>query len=188
MSLLTKDMHKSDIEKFLEGKGDFVKIDYLTRYIKIMPPIEMRKFAYLKLAEIYIGKEMYVDAAMAFKNAAVNSVSFKEKQESFLDEARAYISAGKFDDADKALRRGMDEGNAREKEVLYKDILENYKKEAEKLEKLGKHGSLVKLYEKMLRLKFSDAEHADIKEKLLKLYDKLGKIKEAKILKEIGRV
>ena len=188
MSLLTKDMHKSDIEKFLEGKGDFVKIDYLTRYIKIMPPIEMRKFAYLKLAEIYMGKEMYVDAAMAFKNAGVNSVSFKEKQENFLDEARAYISGGKFDDADKALRRAMDEGNQKEKEDLYKGILNCYKTEAEKLEKMGKHGSLVKLYEKMLRLKFSDAEHAGVKENLLKLYEKLGKVKEYKILRDVGRI
>ena len=51
--MLEKGMHKQDIDLVLEGKGDFIKIDYLNRYLKKMPPLEMRKYAYLKLAEIY---------------------------------------------------------------------------------------------------------------------------------------
>ena len=187
--MLTKDMHKDEVESFLKGKGDFVKIDYLTRYIKTMPPIEMGKFAYLNLADIYIGKEMYVDAAGAFKNAAVNSVSFREKQENFLKEAKSFISGGKFDESDKALRRAMDEASKNEKEEIYSQILEFYKKEAENLEKaVNKQGRLASLYEKMMRLKFQGNEKDKIKEKLLKVYEKLGKIKEYKILKDIGRV
>ena len=186
--MLTKNMHKKEVEDFLEGKGDFVKIDHLTRYIKLMPPIEMRKFSYLKLAEVYLGKEMYVDAALAFKNAAVNSVSFREKRENFSNEAKAYVSAGKFEEGDKALRRAMDEGNKKEKEEAYSGILESYRREAEKLEKTNKPGSLTKIYEKMMRMKFSDSEKEEIKEKLLSLYEKLGKIKEYKILKELGKI
>ena len=186
--MLTKDMHKPDVEKFLESKGDFVKIDYLTRYLKEMPPIEMRKFAYLKLAEIFLEKEMFIDAAHAFKNAAVNSVAFREKQENFVKESEAFISGGKFDESDKALRRAMDEANGKEKDALYFEILNYYKKESSRLDKAGKSGHLTKLYEKMLRLKFPENEHLEIKDKLLKVYEKLGKIKEAKILKGIGRV
>src|SRR3989344_2255707 len=168
--MLTKEMHKQDVEAFLQGKGDFVKIDYLNRYLKIMPPIEMRKYAYLKLAEIFLGKEMYVDAAGAFKNAAVNCVSFREKQENFLDECKAYISAGKFDNADKALHRAMDEGNKNEKEKIYSKILEFYGKEADKLKNsLNKQNRLANLYEKMMRMKLSELEREQIKEKLLKI-------------------
>lgn len=182
-------MHKQDVETFLHGKGDFVKMDYLNRYLKTMPPIEMRKFAYLKLAEVYLGKEMYIDAAGAFKNAAVNSVSFKEKQENFLKEGKAYISAGKFDSSDKAISRAMDEGNKKEKEDIYSDVLTYYRKEAEKLAKEpNKQNRLAGLYEKMLRLKFMDSEKDEFKEKLLALYERLGKVKEYKILKDLGRV
>ena len=39
-----------------------------------------------------------------------------------------------------------------------------------------------------MRLKFQGNEKDKIKEKLLKVYEKLGKIKEYKILKDIGRV
>lgn len=183
--MLTKDMHKQDIDNFLEGKGDFVKIDHLTRYIKFMPPIEMRKYAYLKLAEVFTKKEMFVDAAGAFRNAAVNSVAFREKQENYLNEAKAYISGGKFDESDKALKRAMDEGNQKEKDRLYSEILEYYRNEVKNLKARGKHGHIVKVYEKMIRMKFPEGEKEEIKGELLNLYEKLGKVKEYKTLRGI---
>jgi len=187
MSLLTKDMHKQDVEKFLEGKGDYIQVDHLERYLKLMPPIEMRKFAYLKLAQIYLNKEMYSSAAEAFKNAAVNSVIFREKQENFLNEAKAYISEGKIDESDKALKKAFDEGNQKEKEALYLEFIKFFKNEIEKREKQNKPGHLIKLYEKFLRLKVTDSEKEEVKEKLLKVYDQLGKVKEARILRESGK-
>jgi len=184
MSLLAKDVHKQDIEKFLEGKGDFVKIDHLERYLKLMPPIEMRKFAYLKLAEIYLGRNMFSSAAEAFKIAAVNSVTFREKQENFLQEAKAFVSDLKLDEADKALKRALDEGNNKEKESIYSEFIRYFNKEIEKQERQNKPGHLTKLYEKFLRLKVTDEEKENVKEKLVKIYDKLGKVKEARILRE----
>jgi len=181
--MLRKDMHKLDIEVFLKGKGDFVQIDHLTRYLKLMPPIEMRKFAYLKLAEIYSTKEMYSSAAESFKSAAVNSVIFREKQENFLKEAKALIMAGKFDESDKALKKSLDEANSKEKESLYNELVSFYKKEIEKLEKKNKLGTLINLYEKFLRLKVRDSDKEEVKEKLLKIYEKLGRVKDYKILK-----
>jgi len=182
--MLTKDMHKQDVEKFLKGKGDFVKIDHLERYLRLMPPIEMRKFAYLKLAEIYSSRNMFSSAAEAFKSAAVNSVTFREKQENFLKEAKAFVSDLKLDEADKALKRALDEGNNQEKKSIYKEFVDYFVKEIEKNEKLNKPGHLTKLYEKFLRLKVTDEEKENIKKKLVKIYDKLGKVKEARILRE----
>jgi len=187
MSLLDKNMHKQDVEKFLEGKGDYIQVDHLERYLKLMPPIEMRKFAYLKLAQIYLNKEMYSSAAEAFKNAAVNSVIFREKQENFLNEAKAYVSEGKIDESDKALKKALDEGNKQEKEALYSEFLKFFRSEIEKREKQNKPGHLIKLYEIFLRLKVEEPEKEETKEKLLKVYDKLGKVKEARILRETGK-
>jgi len=177
-------MHKKEIEEILEGKGDFVKMDYLERYLKKMPPIEMRKFAYLKLAEIYLKKEMYLSAARDFKNAAINSVTFREKRENFLNESKAWISSFEFDEADKALKRALSEGNFKEKKEIYEEFVNFFKKQIKKIEEKNKPGHLIKIYEKFLKLKVDEKSKEEIMEKLLSLYEKLGKTKEYILLKE----
>jgi tetratricopeptide (TPR) repeat protein len=181
--MLTKNMHKKDIEEILEGKGDFVQIDYLTKYLKDVAPAGMRGFASLKLAEIYFRKEMFIDAAQMFRNVAVNSVTFKDRQEYFLKEAKTYILAGKFEDSDKALKRALAEGNSREQEEIYGKILIFYKEIGERFIKELKREKASKIYEKLFRMKLNDIEREEIKQKLLDLYEKLGKRKEADFLR-----
>lgn len=176
-------MRKKEVEDALEGKGDFVKIDYLMKYLKKTPPLEMRKFAYLKLAEIYLHKEMFIDAARMYRNIAVNSPIFREKKENYLKESKAYILAGKFENSDKSLRRAIDEGNSIEKKESYKTITDFYIQEGERLEKDNKPGQTMKLYEKLIRMKLNDEEKENIREKLLTLYEKLGKREEYNFLK-----
>lgn len=183
--MLTKGMRKKEIEEVLEGKGEFVKIDYLNRYLKLMPPIEMRKFAYLKLAQVYLNKGMFTEAAKMYKNISINSLIFREKRENYLRESKAYILAGKFEESDKALKRAMGEGNSREKTECHKTIIDFYKKEAEEMGKQKKPGSQMKIYEKLIRMRISDSEKEEVKEKLLKIYDKLGKRKEYNFLKSL---
>lgn len=181
--MLNKNMRKKDIEEVLEGKGEFVKIDYLTRYLKSMPPIEMRKFAYLKLALVYLNKGMFSEAARMYKNISINSLTFREKRENYLKESKAYVLAGKFDESDKALKRAMGEGNTKEKKECHQTIIDFYKKEGEEMEKQRKHGSAMKIYEKLIRMRIDDNEKEEIKEKLLVVYDRLGKRKEYNFLK-----
>jgi tetratricopeptide (TPR) repeat protein len=181
--MLTKDMHKKEILETLENKGDFVQIDYLTRYLKKMPPLEMRKFAFLKLAEIYLKKEMYINAAKMFRNIAINSLTFKDKQKYFLKETKSYILAEKFEDADKALKRTLAEGNSKEKKEIYENIIDFYKKVGEKFENKLKKEKASKIYEKLFEMKLPNEEKEMIKKKLLKFYEKLGKRKEADFLR-----
>jgi len=183
--MLNKYMRKKEVEEVLEGKGDFVKIDYLMKYLKETPPLEMRKFAYLKLAEIYLYKEMFIDAARMYRNIAINSLTFREKKENYLKESKAYVLAGKFEESDKALRRTMDEGNVKEKKEAYKVLIDFYIKEGENLKKNKKPGQLTKLYEKLIRMKLEDSEKEEVKGKLLELYEKLGKREEYNSLKGI---
>ena len=37
--MLNKGMSKSEIERELKGKGDFIQIDYLNRFIAQKPPL-----------------------------------------------------------------------------------------------------------------------------------------------------
>lgn len=178
-------MRKAEIEDVLDGRGDFVKIDYLTRYLKDMPPHNMKKFAYLKLAEIYEEKKMFMDAAKMYKNLAVNSLTFKDKIDYYILETKSLILAGNFDDADKALRKALNEGNSRDKIEIYKVIKEFYKGEALKLEDSRKINHAAKIYEKLLRMNLEEDEKEEVREKLIELYEKLGKRKEIEFLKRV---
>ncbi len=181
--MLNKNSKKNEIDLHLEGKGDFVKIDHLNRFIKEQPPIDLRKYAYLKLADIFLNREMFIDAAKSFRSAAINSVIFKEQQENYLKEAKSYIRALMFEDANTALKKALIEANERERNALQKDFIIYFKKVGEDLEKKGNSGKALQLYEKLIRMKITSEEKMEIKEKLLKIYEKLGKIKEYNFLK-----
>jgi tetratricopeptide (TPR) repeat protein len=183
--MLEKDMTKSEIEEFLKGRDTFVQMDYLNRYLKLMPPIDMRKFAYLKLAEVFLEREMFVDAARSYGNAYSSSLIIREKIEIGLKQSKAFILAGKFEDSDRSLRRTISEASSKEKKELFLQIIEFYKKEGQKLIEENKREKASKLYEKLIRMKITDEEKLEIKEILLDLYDKLGKRKEYNFLKGI---
>lgn len=178
-------MHKKDVEEFLEGKGEFMKIDHLDRYLKLMPPIEMRKFAYLKLAEIYGKRNMLEDVAQAYRNAAINSTIFREKIEYFVEEAKAHIKKLDFAEADKAIKRALSEATVEQRKKIVDDLKIFYRTIAEELEKDLKRNQASKIYEKILKMNISDEEKEEIKEKLKELYEKLGKVREMKMLEGI---
>lgn len=178
-------MHKTEIDEFLVGKDTFIQIDYLTRYIRLNPPIEMRKFAYLKLARIYLNRSMFVDAAKMFSNAAVNSLTFKEQQENYLKESKSYIKAQKFEDAQNSLKKAFADANPEDRRKMYDELILFYKKEGNLLEQKNLPGRATKIYEKLIRMKLLKEDKTEIKDKLLNLYKKLGKTKEYNFLKSM---
>jgi tetratricopeptide (TPR) repeat protein len=173
--MLDKDMSKGEIEKELKGKGDFVQIDYLTRFIEIKPPISIKKFALLKLIEIYENKKMYNDVSRAYEQLAINALSFSERTDFFVKEAEYYIKAGYFEKADIAMRRAMELSTITKKAEIYNRIKEFYKKQAGICERESKRNNAVKIYEKLLIMRISENEREEIKSKLLNLYESLGK-------------
>jgi tetratricopeptide (TPR) repeat protein len=180
-----ENISKSGIEKEIESKGDFVQIDYLARLSKEKLPIDTKKFVYLKLAGIYERKFMFNDAAKMFDNIALISVAFSEKIKNYIKEAELHIRAGTFDRVDEAMKKAMNQANTIEKQDIYFTIKDFYKKQAEVYEKEMKRAHAVRIYEKLLEMKLNDSEREEIKEKLLYLYEKLGKFEEAKRLSRL---
>ena len=181
--MLQKEMKKTEILEELEGLGDFARINYLNRYLELMPPIHMRRFAYIKLAEIYNKRGMFKDAAKMMRNVAINVSYPEKKQEYHLKESKLYILAGLYDESSQALKKAFSEGNLIQQRKLAEEIRKFYLKVAQKLEKENKLSQTSKIYEKMLKLGFTKEEKQKFKEKLLDLYTKLGKRKEYAILK-----
>lgn len=177
--MLNKGMSKSEIERELNGKGDFVQIDYLNRFIAQKPPLHEKKFAFMKLIEIYETKKMFNEIAKIYGNLAVLALSPQERIDSLVKETKAYIQEGRFDEADAIMRRAMDEVTIIKKADIYEDIKIFYRKQADIYEKENKRNHAIKVYEKLLSMRISDSERDEAKKKLLDLYDKLGKFRES---------
>lgn len=168
-------MSKLDIEKCLATKGNFIRIDYLTRFLKEDIPIDIKKFCYSKLAETYENMKLFSDAAKTFNSIAILSIAFTEKIKHHMMEAKNYVKAGEFGKADEATKKAMSQGNSFQKEEVYEEIKEFYKRVAENYEREVKRNHASKIYEKLLEMRIGEKERKEIKERLTELYEKLGR-------------
>ncbi len=182
--MLSKDMSKGEIDRELDGKGDYIQIDLLNKFIEDKPSILMKRYAYTKLAQIYQSKKMFKDAAKNYEHLAVLSVAFTDKVKYFLIAAEFYIKDGSFEEADYSTKKAMQEGNSYESGEIYHSIKHTYKKQAQEYESQGKWSKSSLIYEKLLSMKITEQEEKDFRAKLLDIYEKLGKFKEYKILDE----
>jgi tetratricopeptide (TPR) repeat protein len=176
--MLTKDMGKMDIEQALHGKGDFVQIDYLTRLLKESIPMEKKKFVFLKLGELYEKKRMMVEAARMYNNAALIAVTFTDKIKNHVKEAELYIKGGDFIMADEATKKAIKEATGKEKDNISNTVKEFYKLQGMVYEKENRRSQAIKIYEKFLQMNITESERQEIKDKLMKLYEQTGKLKE----------
>lgn len=181
--LLRKEMTTSEIDYFLKDKSDFVKIDLLGRLLHEKVPNETRKFIFLKLAEIYERVSMFADSGNAYEKAGELSEK-NEKKNLLVKSAQLFIRAGDFNRAETLVRNAVSDANNFEKKDISDGIKRFYIYTAEMHEKLRRLGDAVKLYERALTLELSDSEKKQVKERLMFLYEKLGRIREYMLLKK----
>jgi len=175
-AVMNKNMQKHEIEEFLKNKGDYVKIDLLTKLMKDVLSIDMKKTVAGILGEIYEKKNMNLEAARLYFISATNSGLALEKIKFFRKEAMYYLKAGIFDKADDAAARASSEADAREKSNIQVEMLSAYKKLASENLNKNRLANAIKVLEKMEGMNVSESEMEEIQTKLLKLYEKLGKI------------
>jgi len=176
--MLGSELSKSDVEMQISGKGEFVQIDNLNNLLKQRLHRDTKKFIYLKLIEIYNKRKMFNDVAKMYEGLAGICIAFSEQIKNHIKATEYYIQAGFFDKADYSMRKALNEANSVEREEIIFSIKEFYKKQAEEYERELKRNHAAKIYEKLLEMNISDLERREIKEKLMELYEKLGRLKE----------
>lgn len=177
--MIDKNISVQEIQHELNGKGDYVKIDYLSRLLKETISIASRNFVCQKLAEIYEDRGMLPSAAQMYEALGISALTSGDKVKYFTKETECYAIAGSFDKADYALKRAMSEGNPIDRQRIYDNTIETFKKYASQFEKeKNKRNHAAKIYEKLLEMKIPDSDRKTIKEKLLQLYEQMGKMKE----------
>ncbi|MFH1585915.1 MAG: hypothetical protein ABIB79_04050 [archaeon] len=175
-------LSKSDIEKQIGGKGDFIQIHHLNQILNEPLIRDTKKFVYMKLAEIYERNRMFNDAARMCDGLAIISIAFTEKVKNHVREAELYIRSGDFRRADGAMKKAMNEANPHEKSEVYYVVKDLYKKQAREYEREMKRNKASQIYEKLLEMNITHLERREIKEKLLGLYKLLGKFDKVKLL------
>lgn len=168
----------SDIDKKLGiVGGDMLKIEYLESALKNNLPLEVKKYVYIKLSELYVKRLMVGVAARNMESAAEVALNFKEKKELYLKQVELLVKNLSFDEADKAIKKASSFANTRaEKEDLNARYINIFAVRALELEKTQNMKKASEVYE---RLAYLQPENLDIKKKLAVLYNRLGKIKEA---------
>ncbi len=185
IDMLNPGMSKSEIENALENKGDFVQIDWLIKYLDNNLNRDIKKFIFLRLAELYEKKLMFKDAAKMYNNLGIIAIAFTEKIQYYVKEAKTFIKIEDFDSADKAMKKALYEANNLQKKDIYREIKHFYKQHAQEYENQRKRKHATRVYEKLLEMKINEQERKEIKEKLLKLYQKLGERRKYEFLKGI---
>jgi len=175
---------KSEIEEAIRGKGDFVKIDYLKRYLEVVDSLEVKKFVLLNLAGICEANGMFGEAAKNMAVAADICLTYREKIEFFMKEAELLVKFGNFDLAEKAFERAYALGNSQEKINVKNKYHEFYRIQGELEEQQGKNRKALEVYERLLPMIENETLKLHVKEKMLELYQKLGRMKEYEELRE----
>jgi tetratricopeptide (TPR) repeat protein len=181
--MLNKNMSRLEIEEKLKDKGDFIQIDYLTRLLKQNPPLQIKRFVYNKLAEIYYRKNMFADSGRMFENLAESSITFSDKIKYYTKASESYIELGNFENSDSVMKKAFSNANFQEKKDIYYSIKNFYFKTAEKYEKKNKINSATIIYEKLINMELTLKEKREIKEKLMNFYSRLGRFRDYGLLK-----
>ena len=176
-----KETKKEEIEAKLKSiGGDMLKIEYLENCLKKPIIFDLRKFFYLKLAELYEARGMFNESAKNVDGVAEISITFRDKMELYMRTAKLLIRHGSYYEADTQFEKALTCANSKEKEQLKKTYREYYLERVKGFESLKKYNNAIKVYEKLLMFGFvSGEEKMEISSKLAVLYGKVGKVREA---------
>lgn len=169
---------RAEVDANLNGKGEFVQLDHLKRFLQKADNLDVKKYILLKLALINEGHGFFADAAKNLDSAADMAISSKEKIEIYMKEADLFVRVGQFDVADKIFQKAYSFGNLSEKEQCRQKYRNFYRAQAMAAEKDGKNRVALSYYERLYSTVSEYEKRNEIKKKLLQLYHRLGKIRE----------
>jgi tetratricopeptide (TPR) repeat protein len=180
--MIIQEKSRAEVEAKLGMMSDFLKMEYMENCIKQHRDFEIKKFCHQKLADLYAGRNMFLEAARNASSAAELAATFKEKIGAYMKEVELWIRAGQFDRADEAFRKALVTGNTQEKFEMKRKIIELYREQARFYEKSGKQTHALKVYQRLIEMLGDEQEKYEVKKRMLELYKRLGKIREYSVL------
>ena len=185
--LLKKEMNKGEIEKELNGKGDYVQIDTIRRFLKENPSPRFEEICLCQACRDLRKKDDVSAGSGDIQQIGGDDKYLWDKMKFLIQETGNYIHGGYFEMADSITNKIIADIKPMEKTNTLNIIKDFYKTQAMIFEKEKRKSKAVEVYEKMITLKtLSDAEKTDVNNKLLRLYNHLGLV--AKFLSLKGKI
>jgi tetratricopeptide (TPR) repeat protein len=169
--------------RFDSLSSDLMKMEYLESVLKINEfGMDVRKFVFSNLGEIYAKRLMYDKAAKVYYSKAGFDSTFRERIDSFMKAGEYFARAGNLISAEDMFARASREANAEQKKAVDLGKIKIFVAIAEEFEKKSRMTNAVKFYEELLKMKVSDLDKQKIKAKLLDYYTRMGKFTDAKLV------
>jgi len=176
---------KEEIDFAIRNKDDFVKMDYLRRFLREADSLDIKKYLLLRLASICEERGIFSEAVRHVAKAAEIAITYREKIDLYMKETELYVKNFEFDSADKSLGLAMSYANSQEKMELQIKNLDFYRAHGRTSEKADKKRKAIEVYERLIQLKQPIEKKIEVKEKLIELYDKLGRVRDAERMKHL---
>ncbi|MFH1425664.1 MAG: hypothetical protein ABIG28_02980 [archaeon] len=173
-----KEKTKSEIEMRLGGMGDYVKMGYLQGCLRNNLDFDTRKFVLIRLSGLYEVRKMFLDAGKMMRAGAEINTTLQGKINDFVKSMELFVKGGSYDEAEVSSRRALSFANETQKMEIKKSLLEFYKTQARLMEQRNKRQGALKIYEKLFDMSEDGVERDKIKEKLLELYEGLGRMRD----------
>ena len=165
--------------------GDMLKIEYLENCLKQQLANDVRRYSHTKLAELYAARLMYFEAAKNLGGAADCAVTYRDKMQIYFSEAKMWIKSADYSKVHESFKKALACANDREKEMLKAQLKQEYLAVAEKFEKSSRNNNAIKVYDELRVLNLLSPDEKDIvNTKLVALYTKVGRIREAMQLEQ----
>ncbi len=169
---------KKEIEAKLANSGDYVKMDYLQRCLKMQMDFDTKKFVLVKLAAIYEVRKMYLEAARMMRNAADINATLDSKFNDFLKTLELFIKAGNYEEVEITYKKALGIGNTKQKVSLKMKMKELYRTQAKELLGRDKRKHALEMYKKLLEFDLDSTERKEVQNVIMHLYEKLGRVRE----------
>lgn len=174
---------RNEIQEAIRNKDDFVKLDYLRRYLQKADNLETKKFIFLNLAAINESRGMFAEAIKNINSAGDISITFRDKIELYMKATELYIKLGDFELADKEFQRAFSCGNSQEQIEMRTRYRDFYRVQAKIMEEKQKIRKAIALYKKLFSIRQDEKTKIEVKKKLLELYERMGMGEEYRRLK-----
>jgi len=181
---LRDNMNEAEImKKFSSFMSDELRAEFIENCLKKKLDSSVKKNLHVKVADIYEKKRWYTNAASHMAAAISCTEIYREKMELYLKLGLLNIKDNKHIMARDSFKSAMDYAGSEDRKKIGIDIKNLYLNEASSLDANGKWTKAASIYEYSLDL-LNDAEKKTVKQKLVVLYEKLGRIKDSMRMKK----
>ena len=156
------------------------KIEYLEVEIRKELSQELKKDACVLIAQLYESKKWWGNSAKNYQIAADLAVLIPEKMNLLFKTGELYMMAEDYFSSDDYFRRAMGQASSRERADMQKKIFSMYLSMAQQYESTKNNTKAITIYNRILSLPgYPFSECQKIRDKLIVLYEKIGKPFEA---------